>query len=47
MMFSAKKRKTEEKTEMIELAKIFIRATVNKNNYLNSIDYINDFLNEE
>lgn len=30
-----------------ELAKIFIRATVNKNNYLNSIDYINDFLNEE
>ncbi len=30
-----------------ELAKIFIRATVNKNNYLNSMDYINDFLNEE
>ena len=30
-----------------ELAKIFIIATVNKNNYLNSIDYINDFLNEE
>ena len=30
-----------------EITKIFIRATVNKNNYLNSIDYINDFLNED